>query len=442
MKDEESEWRNTQPLAGLADQDGMNHDETADMDDDILPGCYVLEIAVSRLWVRADYIRLFNFFQAYYDEYVKLWIEYQARVSGFTTPLVAAQLKKKPFIWFYKAEYHLFVDEGVYKLPYENKEGVPPRPIPHGTLLYVTSPAADRWSRMNKTTRRVVVIMNPWGRKEMMRAAHLSPLKNITETQVNETFDLLGPTPRLCFNSSSYELAEYQSAVNEVIENEVIEEIAANQIRKLMKKVSWLSMDAVSHIKYVFSAAESGMMMFIVEPLWLQSLMPSSRDFRLSSGTYIEANRFASIISISRRCDGRFLELVPTVTLEELQHQWYSSHINPALETCRQEVSNRLEVNIHPNSTLEYTGNGLQSIEPNIFYVPEEATNQKALDFVHFARWPPLHLPYSFPPKDQWRFVFIIPPNMTLTVPRPWKLDLRNLSPHLAVVDVDPAQVQ
>ena len=97
----------------------------------------------------------------------------------------------KPFIWFYKATYYLFVKEGVYELPAnwkhddlrhitwtlvdsdENREGVPPRLVPHGTLLfviYVTSPAEDRWSRMNKTTKRVVVIMNPWGRREIQRA--------------------------------------------------------------------------------------------------------------------------------------------------------------------------------------------------------------------------------------------------------------------------------
>ena len=97
----------------------------------------------------------------------------------------------KPFIWCYKAEYYLFVREGVYTLPSnwrhddfrcivwtlvdsdEHRDGVPPRLIPHGTLLFViysTSPAAELWSRMNKTTRRVVVIMNPWGRAEIKRA--------------------------------------------------------------------------------------------------------------------------------------------------------------------------------------------------------------------------------------------------------------------------------
>jgi hypothetical protein len=83
------------------------------------------------------------------------------------------------------------VEEGVYLLPPnwrhsdfryivwtlvdsdENKEGVPPRLVPQGTRLfvvYVTSPATDRWSRMNKTTRNVLVIMNPWGRREIQRA--------------------------------------------------------------------------------------------------------------------------------------------------------------------------------------------------------------------------------------------------------------------------------
>ena len=44
---------------------------TDGMDDDIISGCYVLDIGihipVSRLWIRADYTRVFNFFKAFYD---------------------------------------------------------------------------------------------------------------------------------------------------------------------------------------------------------------------------------------------------------------------------------------------------------------------------------------------------------------------------------------
>ena len=314
-------------------------------------------------------------------------------------------------------------------------------------------------------------------------SARLSPLKEITETHVNETFDLLGPTPRLCVDSSFYELEEYKNAVNEAIKN-----ITADKIQKLMNDTSGLSMDKISHKICLLSREQrddvhSGA---VVAPIThaIQSRLSTKfrnlhRDEQIRLYKYFErmpesrkvGGIFYEAIVQSYLQDGRLLELVPMVTLEgmkkrpeeELQHQWYSGHIiihNPALEARRQHVSNRLEVNIHPNRTLEYTDNGLQSIEPNVFYVPE-VTNQKAFDsFIlldgllyifqitvglkHDINHGLLDVAdkYGFPPRNQWRFVFIIPPNITLTVPRPWRLALRDLSPYSAVIHVDPAQVQ
>jgi hypothetical protein len=73
-------------------------------------------------------------------------------------------------------------------------------------------------------------------------SANLSPLENITEIHVNETFDLLGPVPRLCVDSSSEELEEYKNAVNKTLSG-----ITAVQIETLIKDTYALSMDAVSH---------------------------------------------------------------------------------------------------------------------------------------------------------------------------------------------------
>jgi len=79
MKDEESEWRDTQKdeWCDTREDERMDQDqdETTDMDD-IIPGCYVLDIgipgmAISRLWIRADYIRVFNFFQDFFNNYAK-----------------------------------------------------------------------------------------------------------------------------------------------------------------------------------------------------------------------------------------------------------------------------------------------------------------------------------------------------------------------------------
>lgn len=187
-------------------------------------------------------------------------------------------------------------------------------------------------------------------------------------------------------------------------------------------------------------------------------------DLRKVAGIFYEA------IVQSYLRNGRILELIPMVSLEGKkrkssadgpQRQWFSSHIiinNPALELRRQKVSNSFKVDIRPNHIFEYTDNRLQSIEPNTFYVPE-MTNQKVFDsFIlldgllyifqitvgmrHDINHGLIDVAdkYSFPLKDRWRFVFIIPPNMTLTVPRPWKLALRNLSPYSAVVNVDPVR--
>ncbi|KIL64117.1 hypothetical protein M378DRAFT_163593, partial [Amanita muscaria Koide BX008] len=45
----------------------------------------------------------------------------------------------------------------------------------------------------------------------------------------------------------------------------------------------------------------------------------------------------------------------------------------------------------------------------------------------------------NLPSKERWRFVFIMPPDLTLSVPQPWRLDRQSLSPFSAVVRADEA---
>ena len=123
-------------------------------------------------------------------------------------------------------------------------------------------------------------------------------------------------------------------------------------------------------------------------------------------------------------------------------------------------LGQRLAVKIQPKKTLEYKDDGLQSIESDVFYVPS-LDNQTAfhsfilldnLLYIFQMTIASSHdinqglitvaNSYSFPPREKWRFVFIIPPNLTLSVPQPWKLNLRSLSPYSAVIRVDEAEVQ
>jgi hypothetical protein len=55
----------------------------------------------------------------------------------------------------------------------EATEGIPPYLVPHNTRLFViftSSLRRERWSRLHKTVRAIVVIMNPWKMKEIFRA--------------------------------------------------------------------------------------------------------------------------------------------------------------------------------------------------------------------------------------------------------------------------------
>lgn len=77
MADEEREWRDTQPpipaVGSELGDERMDEDgsEGAGLDDDIIPGCYFLEIDIEGLeypmiWIRADYIRIYNALETHY----------------------------------------------------------------------------------------------------------------------------------------------------------------------------------------------------------------------------------------------------------------------------------------------------------------------------------------------------------------------------------------
>ena len=65
----------------------------------------------------------------------------------------------RPFVW-------TLVDSD------EAKEGVPDNLVSRGTrhfVIYCTPPRKERWSRLHNTVRVLVVIMNPWKCKEILR---------------------------------------------------------------------------------------------------------------------------------------------------------------------------------------------------------------------------------------------------------------------------------
>lgn len=293
--------------------------------------------------------------------------------------------------------------------------------------------------------------------------------------RINRIYDLLGPTPRLCINYliDPPELARYEDDIRKALSS-----ITLETLEKLFKDSSSLAMDDIPSKICLISRnnVEDMASLSIVKPITpsIQSRLagqirtlerreqirlfkkfakvPSSRGV---AGVLFEA---AAQLKLQ---DGMKLELIPMVRLSPTkkipQPQWYSSHIhlhNKLLEASRQRaLQQKIVIHVNPSQTLEYTDDGLSSIEPDIFYVPE-LTNQVALDL--FILLNGLLFLFQFtiagthdikpglvdflatcqdiPPMDKWRFVFILSPNSTVICPQPWRLELRTLQLYSAVI--------
>ena len=106
----------------------------------------------------------------------------------------------KPVIWFHSRSRFLFTDEGVFVEPQgnplypatdlntcvwtlvdsnEDNTGIPCHLAVHDTrhlIIYCSSPQANRWKPLGKTTSPRVAVMNPWTREEISQALVAHPL--------------------------------------------------------------------------------------------------------------------------------------------------------------------------------------------------------------------------------------------------------------------------
>ena len=146
------------------------------------------------------------------------------------------------------------------------------------------------------------------------------------------------------------------------------------------------------------------------------------------------------------------IALLPMVRLTRKPNacpRWYSSHVplSSKLEPKRPEAHLQSQtIQIPPTTTKEFNSNEILSLCERVFYVPI-SNNQEALDafllldgilyifqftvakdhsikpgFVEFFQ-----KCHHVPPMKDWKFVFVIPPGLTLSCPEP-NSPLRNLS--------------
>jgi len=67
-------------------------------------------------------------------------------------------------------------------------------------------------------------VMNPWTRREIIRAAPLR-LRNPDFDHINNVFDELGPIPRLCIEYDELQLAMYRTDLTEALKKITIDKL-------------------------------------------------------------------------------------------------------------------------------------------------------------------------------------------------------------------------
>jgi hypothetical protein len=305
------------------------------------------------------------------------------------------------------------------------------------------------------------------------------------QPSVFDIFDRLGPTPRLCLLARlPHALKCHESDLNNVISN-----IDLHMLKKIFSAVALLEMDEISHKLCLIRRSDEGDIYsdIVVHTVtdWIKSRL-ALRLRNLEQAEQIHPYRLFSRARGNRSMAGI---LYQAMVQSDLQHgisliafpmvekpvdrsssseirvshlRWYSSRTLPdscALETLDQVPLNQLLV-IQPDSCQQYSDSGLSSMMPNVIYIPQ-LTNQKVVDsfilvdgtlcLLQFPTTSTHEInhglaevgdKYGLPPMELWRFVFLIPPNMTLTVPQPRKMPPRDLALYSAVVGPEAQSLQ
>ncbi|KAF8523115.1 hypothetical protein BU17DRAFT_86251 [Hysterangium stoloniferum] len=504
MKDERDAW-------SKADGQGALKELAMDVDDDgeaeILPGCYSLGIGIKGftrefIWVRAEYIRIFDACQRQYEETITptpgcyfsqeppsfvitgrpgigktLWQIYAARRCAS---------EKRPFLWLYKDRYTLFVEEGAYTLPtsWEHDDFLPGSRVwvfidsesdpgaltmltSVGTefvVFFTTSPSEQRWHKLHKTTSYHLLIMNPWSIGEMKQAASLY---NLSEEEVVEKCHRLGPIPRLCIQYTTLQLEAHETKFETALAK-----LNISTLEKLISESGALAMNETSHSLCLLSREGDRFHKPVLAPVSLYVKTRLANQFRKEElKEKIRLYRHFGKVPQSRSVAGVFFEAAVqshltteiSLTLHPMVKrecngpklpQWYSSHIplsNPELEQLRVQAVEE-DLSVTPTQTIEYLESELDTILSDVFYVPQRS-NQVAIDsFIlsngklylfqfTIAKNHPIQsgiinyaAKHGFPKQEDWCFVFIIPPALTLTVPQ--QPAVKEVCLYTAVVDV------
>ncbi|KAM6496569.1 hypothetical protein JOM56_007042 [Amanita muscaria] len=417
------------------------NDSTAE-DDDIDPSCYVLDIDIQgiedKIWVRAEYIRMFKFAEKFYAENKSnlalspcLVITGQPGIGKSLWRWYALRrccAQKKPVIFYSNDTCWLFVEEGVFKQPtsfqpqcyntviwtlvdsVDAPSGPPIGLITHGSqhfVIYTTTPTPSTWEKLHQSMTRVVCVMNPWTRAEIHRAAPIRA-PGVSLTAIDDIFYELGPIPRLCFGQESL-LIQHRTKLEVALRN-----LTLSYLENLSTAGAGLELDGVSGTIYMLRRSGVGVDSVEVDVMTISPFVASKVTLRLRALQRHELvrlfKRYNAMPSMSgdvfkAYCHVIFstrieFDFVPMVRIggrpkarERKCTQWFSSHTEfrgsaqsnaPELEVLRaSSLANGASLGMYPSRVVDYDSDevaGGLHIEANFYYIVPLKANQVGID--------------------------------------------------------------
>ena len=299
--------------------------------------------------------------------------------------------------------------------------------------------------------------------------------------EIDEIFNKLGPTPRLCFNT---DWTKYQRELNRALgklslaylENlascEPLELDAVSHKLFMLRRSSIDEVDSEEEMQPIspFVRSKIAIRMRALKRHELVSLfnrynaLPSTRKM---TGDVFEA--YCHIV-FSTKIKFDFVKMVriggqPTAR-EKMMAQWFSSHSeftsgpqSQKLNVLRSSaLDSGVSLDVGPSRIVEYDSNeiagGLQ-IEADVYYIPITTTQVGIDSFIMHDEilyllqmtvsgthdisdglWPFLKSLKGLPPKRNWRFIFLKPPAKRLACPVPHSAELLDLDLYSAEIKV------
>ena len=286
---------------------------------------------------------------------------------------------------------------------------------------------------------------------------------------INDKYDRLGPTPRLCLSYDDFELADYEDQISKVLQTVTLrklEELAEgpenSHMNTLSHKISLVRRKEITNLRSI--ALVTPITDHIRSRLALamrnQNIRKQVEMFRLFNS--LASSKALSGIIFENICHQQFqrrihIDYVPMVWLEDgSRREWHSSHYAIAeseqLERQRLGALDRLKtLDVSPSGCLEYDGCKPFSLQENIYYIPM-ISNEVVFDsFICYdghlyifrftvsknhdvkkgliSRIPELIGWEHLPQREKWHFIFIIPDDGK-NLKCPYCPEFQGLEPH------------